>query len=388
MDHYRQSLLRYLKPSQQLQAMQSSASLALTRNPTEYLNVFGVAFRYLRYLQVRKRIKATSTQQYGRLAEQEVPAGELHTRADRERQQTFLYWLQDPDRVVYDEALSKAWRNYQDKRQAMNDERGRIAQMIFGEPKQNYENARANLLSTVGVFLYNRWKKEARGNLEALQQYLQDDVATRQILQLSEVTDAAALLNAIVNDTALKDQLYDQFSHEGRKLLDAGAVEGSVSGFVAKQLVAELNMLIANGERGALDGDNSMAANRRFLNSRLPGLIPPPVVGAKPVVLAELSVLDILLNEELRADFILECKNLLLFDSVYDRVIDSLDSVAAEAQASQALSQASLVRLLDQTLTQVMGTTDEPVSAAREQLFDWHQRVMKMPKGVEFFAAL
>ncbi|MEC7995558.1 MAG: biotin carboxylase N-terminal domain-containing protein [Pseudomonadota bacterium] len=381
MDHYRQSLLRYLKPSQQLQAMQSSASLALTRNPTEYLNVFGVAFRYLRYLQVRKRIKATSTQQYGRLAEQEVPAGELHTRADRERQQTFLYWLQDPDRVVYDEALSKAWRNYQDKRQAMNDERGRIAQMIFGEPKQNYENARANLLSTVGVFLYNRWKKEARGNLEALQQYLQDDVATRQILQLSEVTDAAALLNAIVNDTALKDQLYDQFSHEGRKLLDAGAVEGSVSGFVAKQLVAELNMLIANG---ALDGDNSMAANRRFLNSRLPGLIPPPVVGAKPVVLAELSVLDILLNEELRADFMLECKNLLLFDSVYDRVIDSLDSVAAEAQASQALSQASLVRLLDQTLTQVMGT-DEPVSAAREQLFDWHQRVMKMPKGVEFF---
>ncbi|GIS20862.1 MAG: hypothetical protein CM15mP120_27780 [Pseudomonadota bacterium] len=69
--------------------------------------------------------------------------------------------------------------------------------------------------------------------MEALQQYLQDDVATRQILQLSEVTDAAALLNAIVNDTALKDQLYDQFSHEGRKLLDAGAVEGSVSGFVA-----------------------------------------------------------------------------------------------------------------------------------------------------------
>ncbi|MGB0997258.1 MAG: biotin carboxylase N-terminal domain-containing protein [Pseudomonadales bacterium] len=381
MDHYRQSLLRYLKPSEQLQAMQSSASLALTRNPTEYLNVFGVAFRYLRYLQVRKRIKATSTQQYGRLAEQEVPAGELHTRADRERRQTFLYWLQDPDRVVYDEALSKAWRNYQDKRQAMNDERGRIAQMIFGEPKQNYENARANLLSTVGVFLYNRWKKEARGNLEALQQYLQDDLATRQILQLSEITDPTALLNAIINDSSLKDQLYDQFSHEGRKLLDAGTVEGSVSGFVAKQLVAELNMLIASG---TLDGDNSMEANRRFLSARLPGLIPPPVVGAKPVVLAELSVLDILLNEELRADFITECKNLLLFDSVYDRVIDSLDSIAAEAQANQALSQASLVRLLDQTLSQIV-QSDERVTAEREQLFDWHQRVMKMPKGSEFF---
>ena len=383
MDHYRQSLMRYLKPSEQLQAMQSSASLALTRNPTEYLNVFGVAFRYLRYLQVRKRIKATSTQQYGRLAEQEVPSGELHARADRERRQTFLYWLQDPDRVVYDESLSKAWRNYQDKRQAMNDERGRIAQMIFGEPKQNYENARANLLTSVGVFLYNRWKKEARGNLEALQQYLQDDVSTRQILQVSDIADATGLLNAIISDAELRDLLYEQFSHEGRKLLDAGLVEGTVSGFVAKQLVAELNMLIASGALAESAGDASMAANRRFLSERLPVHIPPQVVGVKPVVLAELSVLDILLNEELRADFILECQNLLLFDSVYDAVIGSLDSIAAEAQANQALSQASLSRLLDQTLGQ-----GADAGVTRQRLFDWHQRVMKMPKGAEFFRAV
>ena len=126
-----------------------------------------------------------------------------------------------------------------------------------------------------------------------------------------------------------------------------------------------------------------MEANRRFLSARLPGLIPPPVVGAKPVVLAELSVLDILLNEELRADFITECKNLLLFDSVYDRVIDSLDSIAAEAQANQALSQASLVRLLIKLCRKLFNPTS--VTAEREQLFDWHQRVMKMPKGSEFF---
>ena len=384
MDHYRQSLMRYLKPSEQLQAMQSSASLALTRNPTEYLNVFGVAFRYLRYLQVRKRIKATSTLQYGRLAEQEVPSGELHARADRERRQTFLYWLQDPDRVVYDEALSKAWRNYQDKRQAMNDERGRIAQIIFGEPKQNYENARANLLSTAGVFLYNRWKKEARGNLEALQQYLQDDVSTRQILQVSDIADATGLLNAIVGDAEVKDLLYEKFSHEGRKLLDAGFVEETVSGFVAKQLVAELNMLIASGGLAESVGSASMEANRRFLSERLPNHIPPQVVGVKPVALAELSVLDVLLNEELRADFILECQNLLRFDSVYDAVLGSLDSIAAEAQANQALSQQSLVRLLDQTL----GQADEDAGVARQRLFDWHQRVLKMPKGADFFRAV
>jgi acetyl-CoA carboxylase alpha subunit len=48
LDQYRQSLQRYLNPSEQLQRMQASASLKVTKNPTEYLNVFGVAYRYLR----------------------------------------------------------------------------------------------------------------------------------------------------------------------------------------------------------------------------------------------------------------------------------------------------------------------------------------------------
>ena len=111
LDHYRQSLTRYLNPSKSLLAMQTSASLKLTKNPTEYLNVFGVAYRYLRYLQVRKRIKATSTSQYGRLAALELPAGDLKRRTDLERRQKFLSWIQDPDKVIYDDTLLKAWRN-------------------------------------------------------------------------------------------------------------------------------------------------------------------------------------------------------------------------------------------------------------------------------------
>ena len=90
-----------------------------------------------------------------------MPKGEFKIRADTERRQAFLKWLQDPDKIIYDEGLSKAWRNYHEKRQSMHDERGRIALMIFGEPKQKYEEARAGLLSALGVFLYNRWKNEA-----------------------------------------------------------------------------------------------------------------------------------------------------------------------------------------------------------------------------------
>ena len=96
LDHYRHNLERYLKPSKRLVAMESRALLRLSKTPTEYTNVFGVAYRYLRYLGTRKRIKATTTKQYGRLSAQELPKGELSERADRERRQTFLKWLQDP----------------------------------------------------------------------------------------------------------------------------------------------------------------------------------------------------------------------------------------------------------------------------------------------------
>ena len=205
LDHYRQSLLRYLKDQTEGDRPKVSSPMHFSgsKNPTEYLNVFGIAYRYLRYLRVRKRIKATSTKQYGRLAPQEMPSGELHIRADRERRQTFLYWLQDPDKVVYDDGLAKAWRNYLDKRQAVNDERGRIAKMIFGEPKQNYENARNTVISSFGAFLYNRWKREAAGNLAALKDYLQDVTDTRQILQVESVASPRDLLAAIRSNEEL-----------------------------------------------------------------------------------------------------------------------------------------------------------------------------------------
>jgi hypothetical protein len=272
LDHYRQSLQRYLNPSPQLRAMQSSASLKLTKNPTEYLNVFGVTFRYLRYLQVRKRIKATTTQQYGRLADREVPKGELHIRADRERRQTFLKWLQDPDKVLYDDTLSKAWRNYNEKRQALHDERGRIAQFLFGEPKKNYEDARAALLSSVGAFLYNRWKNEAVGNLRALREYLHNHEDTRQILKVDDVTNARGMLKALADDPVMTATLRERFTYEGKKLLSGRSLGDKTPGFVTKQLTAELNLAITGDRMLDASGGSAIQANRSLLQLRFPTL--------------------------------------------------------------------------------------------------------------------
>jgi len=397
LDHYRQSLRRFLNPSEHLKRMQAGAALKRSRNPTEYLNVFGVAFRYLRYLKVRQRIKATTTSQYGRLSNQELPKGELDKRAELERRLTFLKWLQDPDRVVYDEALSRSWKNYNEKKQAVHDERGRIAQLLFGEPKKNYEEARSGILSSVGVFLYNRWKAEAVGNLRALKEFLAQPDDIRQILRVSDISDARALIEALGEDSELLATLRKSFSHEGKKLL-AGTrdLDEKSDQYLSTQLAVELNLAITGG---SLTGDEtaSLATNRRVLGERFSGLIKPVDEVRSPVAFSDLTVLDVLVEDDLRPDFIKECENLLLFDSVYDQIIANLDRIAEEAQAGQSLSKDSLAELIEATLSLAAqgitlgGEESAGESAAvrqavlAEQMTDWYLRIQGMPKNTEFF---
>jgi len=400
LDHYKQSLLRYLRPSPRLVQMQASAALKLTKNPTEYLNIFGVAFRYLRYLSIRKRIKATTKAQYGRLAHQELPQGELDKRADLERRQSFLKWLQDPDKVVYDDALSKAWRNYTDKKEALNAERGRIAMFLFGEPKKNFDDARAGLITRVGIYLYNRWKADAVGNLRALIELLDNHRDTRQIIKVSDLVAPRQFIESIRLDAELYPLMLRTFSHQGKKLLAGRGIEDMSDAYLVNQLTAELNLAMTS-ERftvGTEAGVSDLEVNRRFLERRFPEHVSARRDRSRIVGTNELTVLDLLIDDELRADFMRECENLLLFDSVYDQVIANLDSIASEAQRSQSLSRESLGRLLNTTLElAASGVTLGSRGAAaganattqlRQQVIRWYQRVLKLPKGGDFFRAV
>ena len=228
--------------------------MRLTKHPTEYINVFGVAFRYLRYLKVRQRIHATSVKQYGRLSNLELPAGELDKRSDFERRQTFLRWLQDPDRVVYEESLSKNWKSYAEKRDALDGERGRIAQLIFGEPKKNYEDAKSLLLGSVSGFLYNRWKNDAVGNFQELREVLNNPEDARLILRQSDITDPRGLIEAIRADEALFAPTEARFSHDGKKLLQEQGTKGKSDVYVSTQLTATRSGTKVVSRRGCCTG--------------------------------------------------------------------------------------------------------------------------------------
>ena len=411
-DSYKRNLERYLNPSEQLQVMETSASLSQTKAPTEYSNVFGVTYRYLRYLGTRKRIKATSTHQYGRLAQQELPKGELNERAERERRLTFLKWIHDPEKVIYDDTLARAWKNYNEKKQAVHDERGRIAKLIFGEPKKNYEEARTQLLLSMSMYLYNRWKGEAAANLKALRQYLANHLDTRLLLRKGDIEDPAALLKAIPQDSRLGELFRERFTHEGKKLLVSGGIQDKSQGYLRSQLAAELNLILTGPaihtdldpallsddvKRLIAAGASDLAINRGILDSSFGSYLVSRDQKGAPVPFSDMTVLEVLVQDDLREDFIQECENLLLFDSVYDQIISNLDSIAEEAETSRNLAKSSVAQLLETTLTLATssiadgnlgvesGSPEANQERLKQQFFQWYLRVADLPRSKEFF---
>ena len=399
LDHYRRSLQRYLSPSERLRKVQASAALKLTKNPTEYLNVFGVAYRYLRYLRVRRRIKSTTTRAFGRLAQGDLPTGELAARAERERREIFLRWMQDPDKVVYDDAVQRTWKNYVEKKESLPKERGRLAQFLFGERRKNYEDARDNLVSTVGMHLYNRWKTDAAGNFRALRGFIDQVGDARALLRVSDIADPHGLIEAIRADEVLGPILRTRFSHEGMKLF-AAAAEPSEA-FVREQLAAELNMAItgaplghdlvieselSSDARASLNGERSpIVANRLVVDDRFGAQVGSAASAEAAASLADTTMVDVVLHDDLRDAFARECENLLLFDAVYDHVVASLDSIAREAESTRALSRRSLETLVDTALAQAgPGDGDDGVERMRSQFFEWHQRMTKTPRAGNF----
>ncbi|WP_372880769.1 biotin carboxylase N-terminal domain-containing protein [Psychromonas sp.] len=195
LEHYNRSLMRYLDPSQKLAAIESASGNAqlIAKNPTVHNNAFGTTYRYMRYLTLRSRISSMQMKEYGRLSKLTTPEGDLQARINADRKQVFINWLENPDKIIYDDTLNKSWKKFIAKRDDMNVERNMFTKFILGEPQQNYDNARSALLIKLTWSLYNRWKTSAENNFRALIEYLEDEVKLPVTDSWPELNDLTAI---------------------------------------------------------------------------------------------------------------------------------------------------------------------------------------------------
>lgn len=208
---YQRSLSRVLKPSAALEKIKNVSEFSFSNARRNVPDVFGLSIRHLRYVGLRRRIRTSTTDSYGRLATAEIPEGDLTQRVQRARERDFQEWLGDPDKIVYHESLSKALKTFRSRRDGLNKERNRITAYLLGEPQRNYENARFALCFQVGLYLYNRWKTGSPYNFRQLIDRLTRKEDMRPAEELAGIADADATVHDLVFSAELRQEMIGNF---------------------------------------------------------------------------------------------------------------------------------------------------------------------------------
>lgn len=365
LDHYKRSVERFLNPSDKLSAIERTSSLVLANTPTEHHNLFRMTYRYMRYLTLRSRISSKTKGAYSRLAEVEIPQGKLNERIAEEKRKKFQQWLQAPDQLRYDDELNKLWKNYCQKFKERDEERGSISKLFFGEPEDNYIKAKQELSFALGLYLFNRWKADASVNFKELIDYLSNYEESRFLIKRKDLKDAPAIINFIKKgEHPLATLIHQSLDYDTQALLADHNPDKEISSDLTAGLTEAFNRIISqeaipesvHGEIKLKEvteqlihnvAASYMEANRRIIEDALA----PYVTIKTDEILQEdnqdVSVLDAILMDDLRTDFIGISQNLVMFGSLYDYVIANLVTVAKEAKETHSLSVNAVKQLLE-----------------------------------------
>ncbi len=405
MDHYKRSIDRFLEPSDKLEKVQRDANFFLAETPTEHLNIFGLTYRYTRYLTLRRRIHATSVENYGRLAEKEIPEGQLQQRNEREAQRKFQNWIQAPEKIVYDESLHKSWKTFWSKYEERDESRSTIARLFFGEPKDNYLKAKQDLCFNLGLYLFNRWKADAPVNFQGLLNYLEDYKQSRFMLRANDILDTDAVADFVENNPhPLAAYIREILPHETRQDLTTEMAGEQAKGALKQSIASALNtvlqhQLIPEDVRDELKLStrteaiaNSAAvakveANRRILEEALAPYIQFRQENIQNPAHPDITILDAILHEELRYEFSQVCQNMLVFGQLYDNFIYNLVNVAKEANETRALSSDAVKELLDKSLAEAT-SGDSYTPQERESFNHWLSYFIKSSARVDFLKSV
>jgi acetyl/propionyl-CoA carboxylase alpha subunit/acetyl-CoA carboxylase alpha subunit len=364
MDHYKRSVERYLNPSDKLAAIEKDSTMMLAASPSEHHNLFRMTYRYMRYLTLRRRIFSTTKGNYSRVAETEIPKGTLSERIEEEKRQKFQKWLQAPDKIRYDDELNKLWRNYCQKLEERSDSRGSLSKLFFGEPEDNYLEAKQDYCFSAGLYLFNRWKSDADVNFEELIQYLTNYQESRFLLKQDDLTDAKSILSFIkknehplaiyIQETADFDTqalLSEYQDDEPSEDLLAGLTQTLNDIIKSEKLPKDIHehISLSNLTQQLLNSvaSGNMETNRRVLEDALAPYLRTKTDDSSVINNQDISILDTVLLDDLRTEFLSISRNLIMFGKLYDYVILHMVTVAKEAKETHSLSYGAVEKLLN-----------------------------------------
>ena len=276
LQQYQRAVSRYLNPPPQLEQIKSLSAFSFADARRAVPDVFGQSMRHLRYVGLRRRIRTSTLEVYGRLADAEIPAGDLAERTRLAHERTFSEWLEDPDRIVYSDPLAKALKVYRQRREGLAKDRSRITSLLLGEPQRNYENAREALCFNLALYLYNRWKMASTYNFRRLIDLLAARDNRRRGDEIFDIPDAEVTVRDIVFDSELRetltrnfvnllifDALYDSIVNGFADIAEEARVGHTISEASLQKLLEE-SLEIASKQ---VQSDEEMDETGRFLRA-------------------------------------------------------------------------------------------------------------------------
>lgn len=192
--------------------LERAANFQLYGDATDFPNVYSHALKYMRSLSLRCRISCTTTNAYGRLAEEEVPKGDLDHRNQQMREDSFEKWLSDPEKLIYNNQLIKLWGNLKKCHKDLSVNRNRITSLILGDPQDNYREAEKSLCFEVCLQLYNRWKSDAPFNFIKMGSLIAEQSAANTV-DLPDISDQDITILDILYTPALSQSLRLEFQN-------------------------------------------------------------------------------------------------------------------------------------------------------------------------------
>jgi acetyl/propionyl-CoA carboxylase alpha subunit/acetyl-CoA carboxylase beta subunit len=168
---------------------------------SSYPSIFGFATSLLRTIKLRSRLKTQSVQleaAHGQFDETILSPADQLRHLSRIR---FNEWVKRSDRVIYEDELFKSWSKYKEREAHRSDDRGYMAALFLGDPKNNFDKAYLELSAEIAFYLYNGWQQEAQPHLRALSSMLE---TADQHDDCKLIADDKLTILDIIQDTRFK----------------------------------------------------------------------------------------------------------------------------------------------------------------------------------------
>ena len=316
----------------------------------DYPNVFGFGFRYMRYLNLRKKLTSIPLNQLGDLRENLVPDNDKVV--DKNKQDlsidNFIKWAQDSGKILYQpNYFSKEWNKLCDSYADTLVKGGKLKRLLFGTPQERYAESLVNVPKLYTSLLYLQWKDKSFDNLLVLRSAIHDRKLLDNLITVDMIDNA--------------DKFSKSYVRDAKELIEGTKEWSKKSLYLIKEFgLSNINKQLTTSERSQIVNTIAFECNKMILRGANRNdicklfkdyiKIPPQSTNSIDPYKGIETLLEVVGVSDLNPAIDKEIVNVVIFDKFYDYLISQFDLIAIGGLESNSINSATLEKIYEAAL--------------------------------------